>query len=48
MKSGYKILWTDNALHELAQTIEYIQEKGSCNIPLKNISIKKASVVSEA
>jgi plasmid stabilization system protein ParE len=29
MKSGYNILWTDNALHELAQTIEYIQENFS-------------------
>lgn len=29
MKSGYNILWTDNALHELAQTIEYIQDNFS-------------------
>lgn len=26
MKNGYKILWTDNALDELAQTIEYLEE----------------------
>lgn len=26
MKSGYKIQWTDNALAELAKTIEYLEE----------------------
>ncbi len=26
MKNGYKILWTDNALKELEQTIEYLKE----------------------
>lgn len=26
MKSGYKIHWTDNALNELAKTIEYLEE----------------------
>jgi plasmid stabilization system protein ParE len=26
MKNGYKILWTDNALKELEQTIEYLEE----------------------
>lgn len=26
MKSGYKIHWTDNALDELAKTIEYLKE----------------------
>ena len=26
MKNGYKILWTDNALKELENTIEYLEE----------------------
>ena len=26
MKNGYKILWTENALNELAKTIEYLEE----------------------
>jgi plasmid stabilization system protein ParE len=26
MKSGYRILWTDNALSELSETIEYLEE----------------------
>ena len=26
MKSGYKILWTDNALRELEATIAYLEE----------------------
>lgn len=26
MKSGYKILWTDHALSELKDTIEYLEE----------------------
>jgi plasmid stabilization system protein ParE len=26
MKSGYKILWTDHALSELENTIEYLEE----------------------
>ena len=25
MKNGYKILWTDNALKELAETITYLE-----------------------
>ena len=25
MKNGYKILWTDNAINELARTIEYLE-----------------------
>jgi plasmid stabilization system protein ParE len=27
MKSGFKILWTDFALKELEETIDYLQEK---------------------
>ncbi|KAB1066804.1 type II toxin-antitoxin system RelE/ParE family toxin [Tamlana haliotis] len=27
MKSGYKILWTDHAISELKETIEYIENK---------------------
>jgi len=27
MKSGYKIYWTDHALSELEQTIEYLENK---------------------
>ncbi len=27
MKNGYKIEWTDNALHELKVTFEYIEKK---------------------
>jgi plasmid stabilization system protein ParE len=26
MKNGYKIFWTENALNELAKTIEYLEE----------------------
>ncbi|MER3373603.1 MAG: type II toxin-antitoxin system RelE/ParE family toxin [Allomuricauda sp.] len=29
MKSGYKILWSDHALSELKETIEYLEEKWS-------------------
>jgi len=25
MKSGYRILWTDNAIYELEQTIDFIK-----------------------
>lgn len=27
MGNGYKILWTDLALEELAQTVEYLEEE---------------------
>ena len=27
MKSGYKILWTDHAISELKETIEYLENK---------------------
>src|SRR5690606_33701309 len=43
MKSGYKILWTDNALHELAQTIEYIQENFS-DTEVKKLALKIENV----
>jgi plasmid stabilization system protein ParE len=26
MKSGYKIIWTDNALNELEHSIRYLEE----------------------
>lgn len=29
MKSGYKILWTDHAISELEQTIEYLEKNWS-------------------
>ncbi|HUH27695.1 type II toxin-antitoxin system RelE/ParE family toxin [Gelidibacter sp.] len=29
MKSGYKILWTDHAISELEQTIEYLENNWS-------------------
>ena len=27
MKSGYKVLWTDHAISELKETIEYLENK---------------------
>ena len=29
MKSGYKILWTDHAISEIEQTIEYLENNWS-------------------
>lgn len=29
MENGYKILWTDNALVELKQTIDYLKQNWS-------------------
>lgn len=29
MKSGYKIIWTNHALHELSVTIKYLQQEWS-------------------
>lgn len=26
MENGYKIVWTDNALHELSETYEYLED----------------------
>ena len=37
MKSGYKILWTDHALSELKNTIEYLEENWT-ERELKNFS----------
>ena len=37
MKSGYKILWTDHALSELKNTIEYLEENWTKR-ELKNFS----------
>tara|TARA_B100001146_G_C16201073_1_gene444701 strand:+ start:19005 stop:19307 length:303 start_codon:yes stop_codon:yes gene_type:complete len=31
MKSGYKVLWTENALAELEEIIEYLEENWSIN-----------------
>lgn len=38
MKSGYKILWTDNALQELEATLNYLQEKWTLK-ELKNLAV---------
>lgn len=38
MKSGYKILWTDNALQELEATLNYLQEKWTVK-ELKNLAV---------
>ena len=39
MKSGYKILWTDHALKELAKTYEYL-EKNFTGKELKKLSVE--------
>jgi len=39
MKNGYKILWTDNALKELENTIEYIEENWT-DRELRNLALK--------
>ena len=39
MKSGYKIVWTDHALSELEQTIDYL-EKNWTERELKNFAAK--------
>lgn len=38
MKSGYKILWTDNALQELEATLNYLKEKWTAK-ELKNLAV---------
>ena len=38
MKSGYKILWTDNALQELEATLNYLQKKWTVK-ELKNLAV---------
>jgi len=44
MKSGYNILWTDNALNELKKTIEYLETNFS-NKELEKLSQKIESIV---
>lgn len=39
MTNGYKILWTDFALSELKNTIEYLQENWT-NRELKNLALE--------
>tara|TARA_R110002049_G_scaffold274592_1_gene452513 strand:+ start:1072 stop:1308 length:237 start_codon:yes stop_codon:yes gene_type:complete len=39
MKSGYKVLWTDHALSELKETIDYL-EKNWTERELSNFSAK--------
>lgn len=39
MKSGYKIFWTDNALKELENTIEYLEENWNSR-EIKNLALK--------
>jgi hypothetical protein len=39
MKSGYKILWTDHAISELKDTLEYLEkigQKWNCQTFQKN------------
>mgnify|MGYP003617768403 FL=1 len=38
MKSGNKILWTDNALQELEATLNYLKEKWTAK-ELKNLAV---------
>jgi len=44
MKNGYKILWTENALDELAKTIDYL-EKNFTDKEIKKLAIKIESIV---
>ncbi|WP_114791883.1 type II toxin-antitoxin system RelE/ParE family toxin [Niabella yanshanensis] len=44
MKSGYKILWTDNALDELQNTVEYLESQFGVN-ELRQLAHKIESVV---
>lgn len=39
MKSGYRIFWTDNALKELASTIEFLEENWT-EKELRNLASK--------
>jgi len=45
MKSGYKILWTDNALEELKRTLEYL-ERNFTRKELERLSQKIENTVS--
>lgn len=44
MKNGYNFFWTSNALQELNQTIEYLEENFS-EKELKNLAQKTESVL---
>lgn len=44
MKNGYKIHWTDNALNELAKTIEYL-EKNFTDKEIRKLALKIESTV---
>src|SRR5690554_3876976 len=39
MKNGYKIQWTNNALNELSQTIEYLKENFT-EKEIRNLALK--------
>ena len=45
MKNGYKILWTDNALKELENTIEYLEENWT-DRELRNLALKLEETLS--
>jgi plasmid stabilization system protein ParE len=45
MKNGCKILWTDNALKELENTIEYL-EKNWTDRELRNLALKLEETLS--
>lgn len=44
MKSGYKVVWTSNALRELEQTIKYLGENFS-EKEIKRLALKTESIV---
>lgn len=44
MKSGYKVLWTENALYELKSTIEYL-EKHFSEKAIKKLALKIETVI---
>ncbi len=39
MKSGYKILWTDNAIDELQNTVAYLESQFGVN-ELRQLALK--------
>ncbi|MHA8086204.1 type II toxin-antitoxin system RelE/ParE family toxin [Aquirufa sp. Wall-65K1] len=45
MKSGYRIFWTDHALNELHNTIQYLQENWTTK-ELQNLATKIEEVIS--
>ena len=44
MKSGYKILWTDNALDELEKTIQYLEREFS-DKEIRKLALKIESFI---